>query len=365
MGPAPFTAMLLADLGADVVRIDRPPGRDALFGADTAKDVLNRGRRSLAVDLKTPAGRDLVLRLVARSDVLIEGFRPGVAERLGLGPDDCAAINPRFVYGRMTGWGQDGPLAAQAGHDIDYIALTGALWATGRPPDRPVPPLNLVGDFGGGAMFLAFGIMCALFESRTSGRGQVVDAAMVDGAAALTSIIWGMRAQGVWGAERGSNLLDSGAPFYEVYECADGKFLAIGAIEPQFYAELVARTGFDDGGLNQLDVGSWPEQKKRWATLFRTKSRDEWAQLLEFTDACAAPVLSWDEAPEHPHLLARGTFTQVAGITQPSPAPRFSRSQTDPPTPPATPGQHTGEVLDDLGLSADQVAALRADGVVS
>jgi alpha-methylacyl-CoA racemase len=363
LGPSPFAAMLLADLGADVVRIDRP-GPGAQLGGDAARDVLNRGRRSLAVDLKSPAGRNLVLELLGRSDVLLEGFRPGVAERLGLGPADCEAVNPRLVYGRMTGWGQDGPLAPYAGHDIDYIAVTGALWATGRPPDRPVPPLNLVGDFGGGGMFLAFGVMCALFEARTSGRGQVVDAAMVDGTAVLTSIIWGLRAQGIWGSERGANAFDTGAPWYEVYECADGRFLAVGAIEPQFYAELVARTGYDDGGLGQYDAASWPEQKKRWAALLRTRPRDEWARLLEHTDACAAPVLAWDEAPRHPHLAARGTFTEVDGVTQPAPAPRFSRTAASPPTRPATPGQHTAEVLGELGLDAARIEALRAAGVV-
>jgi alpha-methylacyl-CoA racemase len=364
LGAVPFAAMLLADLGADVVRVDRPAGPDSSpLATDPTRDVLNRGRRSVVVDLARPDGRDLVLRLAARSDVLLEGFRPGVTERLGLGPDDCAGVNPRLVYGRMTGWGQDGPLAATAGHDIDYIALTGVLRAVGRPPDRPVPPLNLLGDVGGGAMFLALGVVCAVLEARTSGRGQVVDAAMVDGTAVLTSLVWALKAQGRWDDDRGRNLLDSGAPFYEVYECADGEFIAVGALEPRFYAELVARTGLPPGP-DQYDRATWPEQKERWAALFRTRPRDEWARLLEHTDACAAPVLRWDEAPAHPHLAARGTYLTIDGVTQPAPAPRFSRTPAGVPAAPVAPGRDGGEVLAELGLSPAQIAALVSAGVV-
>jgi alpha-methylacyl-CoA racemase len=355
--------MLLADMGADVVRVERLTGGSPIGIAPTG-DLLNRSRRSIAVDLKSDEGRAVVLGLIERSDVLIEGFRPGVAERLGLGPQDCAAVNERLVYGRMTGWGQDGPLAPRAGHDINYIALTGALWATGRPPDRPVPPLNLVGDFGGGALFLAFGVVSAVLEARSSGRGQVVDAAMVDGTALLTTLMFGLRAQGLWKNERGANLLDSAAPFYDVYECADGRFLAVGALEPQFYAELVTRTGFDSAGQQQFDVASWPEQKARWAELFRSRPRDEWAQLLEGVDACAYPVLDWEEATRHPHMAARSTYVEVDGVVQPAPAPRFSRTPTDSPRPPVAPGAHTDALLAELGYAGDDIADLRERGVV-
>jgi alpha-methylacyl-CoA racemase len=349
IGPTPFAAMLLADLGAEVIRVERP-GATGPLGTDPTGDLLNRSRRSIAVDLKSSAGRELVLRLVSRSDVLLEGFRPGVAERLGLGPADCSAVNEKLVYGRMTGWGQSGPLASAAGHDIDYIAVTGALWATGRPPDRPVPPLNLVGDFGGGALFLVVGVLAALLECARSGQGQTVDAAMVDGTAVLTTMFWSLRNLGMWGSGRGSNLLDGGAPFYDVYECADGRFLAVGALEPQFYADLVSRTDFDDGGLAQYDVSAWPELRKRFTALFASRPRDEWVGLLEGTDACAAPVLSWDEAPSHPQLAARSTFVDVDGVTQPAPAPRFSRSVPDVPRPPRAPGADTDDVLRELGL---------------
>jgi alpha-methylacyl-CoA racemase len=363
LGPAPFAAMLLADMGADVVRVERLAGGSPIGIAPTG-DLLNRSRRSIAVDLKSDEGRAVVLGLAARSDVLIEGFRPGVAERLGLGPQDCAAVNERLVYGRMTGWGQDGPLAPRAGHDINYIALTGALWATGRPPDRPVPPLNLVGDFGGGALFLAFGVVSAVLEARSSGHGQVVDAAMVDGTALLTTLMFGLRSQGLWKNERGANLLDTGAPFYDVYECADGRFLAVGALEPQFYAELMARTGFDPEGQQQFDLARWPEQKARWAELFRTRPRDEWAQLLEGVDACAYPVLDWEEAPKHPHMAERGTYVEVDGVVQPAPAPRFSRTPADAPRPPVAPGADTNAVLAELGYAEDDIAGLRERGAV-
>jgi alpha-methylacyl-CoA racemase len=367
IGPGPFAAMLLADLGADVIRVDRvqavaAPGRPS-------RDVVNRGRRSIAVDLKHPAGRGTVLRLAERADVLIEGFRPGVAERLGLGPDDCAGVNPRLVYGRMTGWGQDGPYAPHAGHDINYISLAGALHACRRAGEAPVPPLNLLGDYGGGGMFLAFGVVCALLEAGRSGRGQVVDAAMVDGVATLTTMFYALRAMGVWADEPGTNLLDTGAPFYDLYECADGGYVSVGALEPQFYAELVRRTGFEADVpaadvAPQQDRASWPARKAAMAALFRSRARDEWCALLEHTDVCFAPVLSWTEAPAHPHNRARGTFVEHAGVVQPAPAPRFSRTPGALARPPASPGEHTDEVLGELGLSAGEVAALRSAGAV-
>jgi len=367
IGPGPFAGMMLSDMGADVVRVDRA---QAVGGSGGPPDMTARGRRSIALDLKHPQGRATLLRLVEEADALIEGFRPGVTERLGIGPADCAAVNERLVYGRMTGWGQDGPLAPYAGHDIDYIALTGALHATGRLPDRPVPPLNLVGDFGGGGMFLAFGIVCALLEARNSGRGQVVDAAMVDGAAVLSTFFYAVRGAGWWSDERGTNLLDTGAPFYDVYECADGKFLAVGALEPQFYAEFVRLTGFEgdlaDGDWPaQMDRASWPARKQAMAELLRTRSRAEWTALLEHTDACAAPVLSWAEAPEHPHNRARCTFVEVGGVTQPAPAPRFDRTPGAVARPPAGPGAHTDEVLAELGLEPDAIRALRESGAVA
>jgi alpha-methylacyl-CoA racemase len=352
IGPGPYAGMLLADMGADVVRVERPTGTPNPVTAPDAmaRDVVNRGKRSAAFDLKSAEGVDDVRRLVASADVLIEGFRPGVMERLGLGPDDCLRLNPRLVYGRMTGFGQDGPLAPHAGHDIGYIALTGALWATGRSDEKPVPALNLVGDYGGGSMFLVFGIMCALFERASSGRGQVVDAAMVDGAASLTTMFSALRAMGVWADERGANLLDTGAPFYEVYECADGKFLAVGALEPQFYAELVRLTGFrsdrpDQERFAQGNRASWPADKREWEALFRTKSRGEWAALLAESDACVQPVLDWVEARAHPHMTARGTFVEVAGVSQPAPAPRFSRTPGAVDGLPPSAGQHTADVM--------------------
>ncbi len=366
IGPAPFAGMMLSDMGADVVRVDR-----AQSAGDGARppDMTARGRRSLALDLKHPDGRATLLRLVASADALIEGFRPGVTERLGIGPAECAAVNPRLVYGRMTGWGQDGPLAPYAGHDIDYIALSGALHATGRLPDRPVPPLNLVGDFGGGGMFLAFGVACALLEARASGSGQVVDAAMVDGAAVLSTFFYAARGAGWWSDERGTNLLDTGAPFYDVYECADGRFLAVGALEPQFYAELVRLTGFESDrpvadAPHQLDPASWPDRKRSMTDLFRTRTRDQWCALLEHTDACAAPVLTWAEAPDHPHNKARRTFVDYEGVTQPAPAPRFSRTPAAIAGPPARPGQHTDDVLGEIGLDPAEISRLRDTGAV-
>ena len=326
LGPAPFCCMLLADHGADVLRIARPGTHEEAAHADPT-DVLARGRRTVSLDLRQSAGVAAALALIAQADVLVEGFRPGVMERLGLGPEVCLERNPALVYGRMTGWGQSGPLAHAAGHDINYVALSGALHAIGRPGDAPVPPMNLVGDFGGGGMMLAFGLMAALYEARRSGRGQVIDAAMTDGAALLSAMIYGMKSAGRWTSQRGENLLDGGAPFYDTYACADGKYIAIGAIEPQFYAQLRARCGIEDALFDaQMEAARWPLLKLRLADIFRTRTRAEWCALLEGSDACFAPVLDWDEAPEHPHNRARDTFVCLDGVTQPAAAPRFSRT---------------------------------------
>lgn len=366
LAPAPFGCMILSDLGADVLRVERPescgPGRPEPV------DPLTRGRRSIGLNLKDPAGIDLLLDLLERSDVLVEGFRPGVTERLGFGPDVCAERNPRLIYARMTGWGQDGPLAPTAGHDIDYIGISGALHPIGRAGERPVPPLNLVGDFGGGGMLLAIGVLAALVERQRSGLGQVVDAAMVDGSALLTSFIYGLRARGVWRDERGVNLLDGGAPFYDTYATADGEFVAVGALEPQFYAALLKGLGLEGTGLPaQMDTARWPTLRETFAATFATRTRDEWAQVFAGTDACVAPVLSPAEAPSHPHNTARGTFTDIGGITQPAPAPRFGRSAAERPTPPRRPGADTDDVLgaDGLGLHPAEIADLRARRVVA
>jgi alpha-methylacyl-CoA racemase len=329
---------------------------------------MNRGRRSIGVDLKNPDGVETVLTMVERADALIEGFRPGVTERLGIGPDACLARNPRLVYGRMTGWGQEGPMAPMAGHDMNYIAIAGALGAIGRPDERPQPPLNLVGDFGGGGMLLAFGIVCGVVEARTSGQGQVVDAAMVDGTAVLTTFMHGLMAMGAWKDERGVNMLDSGAHFYEVYECADGRFLSVGAIEPQFYAVLLERTGLADDPefAQQNDKSRWPHLKERLAAVIATRTRDEWAAVFDGTDGCVAPVLSLGEAPTHPHNVARGTFVERGGIVQPAPAPRFSRTTAEISRPPAHAGQHTDEILADvLGLPDGKIGALHDAGIVA
>ena len=367
IGPGPFAAMVLSDLGADVLRVDRA---QAVRGGDPERpplDILNRGRRSIGVDLKNPDGVQTVLKLAETADALIEGFRPGVAERLGIGPDDCLARNPKLVYGRMTGWGQDGPMASAAGHDINYIALAGALEPIGRAGQAPVPPLNLVGDFGGGGMLLALGVVSALLEASRSGKGQVVDAAMVDGAATLMSMFHGMKAMGFWTEERGTNLLDTGAHFYDVFECADGKYVSIGSIEPQFYAELLRLTGLeDDDALKaQMNRAEWPALKEKLAATFRSKTRDEWSSIMEGSDVCFAPVLSLSEAPAHPHNVARGTFVDVAGVVQPAPAPRFSRTPGTISRPPAHPGQHTDEALTDWGFTGDEVAKLRETGAVA
>ncbi len=366
IGPGPFAAMALADLGAEIIRIDRT-GNVLKGDPDVPPaDLLNRGRRSIAVDLKSPEGVEVVLSLIERADALIEGFRPGVMERLGLGPDVCAERNPKLVYGRMTGWGQDGPYAHTAGHDINYIALAGALDPIGRRGEGPVPPLNLVGDFGGGGMLLALGICAALVEAGRSGEGQVVDAAMVDGAALLTTMFHSFIAMGIWNDERGTNMLDSGAHYYDVYETADGEYVSIGSIEPQFYAELLRLTGLEGEDLPwQHDRNQWPELKDRLAKIFREKTRDEWCEVMEGTDVCFAPVLSLHEAPEHPHNVHRGTFTEVAGITQPAPAPRFSRTPGAITSPPPHAGQHTDEVLTDWGVAdAARIAELREAGAV-
>jgi len=369
IGPGPFAGMLLADAGADVVRVDRPdagaPGGGP--GGTGPVDVVGRGRRSIAVDLKSSRGVEVVLRLVEGADVVFEGFRPGVAERLGIGPDVCLARNPALVYGRMTGWGQEGPLAQAAGHDIAYIALAGALGLVGRPEEPPPPPVNVVGDYGGGGMLLAFGVVCALLEARSTGRGQVVDAAVVDGTALLTALFHGLRAAGRWRDARSANLLDGGAPFYRSYECADGRHVAVGALEPKFTAELLDRLGIgpdDEMRRRWYDPAAWPELHERVAELFRTRSRDEWCALLEGTDACVAPVLSLAEAPGHPHNVARGTFTEVAGVVQPAPAPRFSATPGAVVRPPPLPGQHTDEVLRECGYGDREIAELRASSAV-
>jgi alpha-methylacyl-CoA racemase len=360
IGPGPFCAMMLADMGAEVLRIDRSGAADLGLPVEPRFSVLHRGRRSVAMDLKQPAAIDAVKRLVARADALIEGFRPGVMERLGLGPDECLAANPRLVYGRMTGWGQEGPMAAAAGHDINYIALSGVLHSIGRRGSAPVPPLNLVGDFGGGGMYLAFGVVCALLEAGRSGRGQVVDAAMVDGAASLAAAVFGLRAKGMWNDERGDNILDSGAPWYDVYETQDGKYVAIGSIEGRFYGDLLRLTGLTGEALPpQWDKARWGELRARFTEVFKQKTRDEWGRIMEGSDVCFAPVLSMAEAPVHPHNRARGTFVEVDGVPQPGPAPRFSRTPGGISRPPAAPGQHTEEALRDWGFSADELADLR------
>jgi alpha-methylacyl-CoA racemase len=337
IGPGPHAAMVLGDLGAEVVRIDRPAGGLDL-GGDTVPDPTLRGRRRVAADLKDPAGREAVLRLVERADVLIEGYRPGVTERLGVGPADCHARNPRLVYARMTGWGQDGPLAQRAGHDINYISLTGLLHAIGRAGERPVVPLNLVGDFGGGSMLLLVGVLSALWEAQRSGQGQVVDAAMVDGASVLGQMFWGFLAQKVWVDQPASNLLDGAAPFYDTYTCADGRHVAVGAIEPQFYAALLAGLGLADADLpGQHDRDAWPGLKARFAEVFATRSRDEWAEAFAGTDACVTPVLAFGEVAAHPHVSARGTIVDPGGVSQAAPAPRFSRTAPAVPEPAAAP----------------------------
>jgi alpha-methylacyl-CoA racemase len=365
IGPGPMAAMMLGDMGANVIRIDRTTPSPADGFADPRFSVHNRSRRSVSIDLQRSEGIDLALRLVTRADALIEPFRPGVAERLGVGPEPCLKANPRLVYGRMTGWGQDGPLARAAGHDINYIALTGLLHAIGRGGDRPVPPLNLVGDYGGGGMLLAFGIVCGLLEAQRSGKGQVVDAAMVDGAALLFGALFGLHSAGFWKDRRGANLLDGAAPFYDVYETKDGKYVSIGSIEPQFYTLLLEKTGLGEDSLPpQMDRTAWPDMKERFAAVFRSRTRDEWCALMEATDVCFAPVLSIAEAPEHPHARARGAYVDVAGAPQPAPAPRFSRTPGAVQQPGPRRGAHTDEVLRECGADASEIEKLRAAGVI-
>lgn len=379
LGPGPFAGMILADLGAEVIRVDRAGSAGSLRAkgdsvpTDTVPtDTLGRGRKSIAVDLKNPDGAEVVLKLVERADAIFEGLRPGVTERLGVGPDACMKRNPKIVYGRMTGWGQDGPYANAAGHDINYAALSGALSMIGRAGEPPVPPVNFLADFGGGGMFLALGIVSALWESARSGKGQVVDTAMVDGAALLSNMMYGFAASGMWQWEKGTNLLDTGAWYYDTYETSDGKYVSFGSLEPQFFTEMLRITGLaddvDGGGPvpNPMDRSTWPEMKRRMAKLVSTKTRDEWCKLLEHTDACFAPVLTPPEAMEHPHNKARGTFVDVGGVKQPAPAPRFSRTKPDVPTPAAAAGAQTDDILSSvLRLSKDEVASLRSKGAVA
>lgn len=374
IGAAPFGCMILADLGADVIRLDHPAlvhgpsgGRyEALANTNSATDVLNRGRRFVSIDLKKPEGRSLFFQLVSSSDVLVEGFRPGVVERLGVGPEQCFVHNRRLVFARATGWGQEGPLAHTAGHDIDYIAVAGALGLVGREEGAPVPPASFLGDFAGGGMLLVIGILSALFEAESSQMGQVVDAAMVDGAALLTAAIHGMRAGGYWGDRRGTNLLDTGAPFYDVYETADGQHVAVGACEPEFYAELIKVLELDSASLPpQLDRAGWPELRRQFADAFAMRTRDEWAELFEGTDACVAPVLGLGEVPTHAHNQARHTFVEVDGVVQPAPAPRFSRTPGAISRGPRSPGSDTDRVLTDLGISEDRIAVLRGLGAIA
>jgi alpha-methylacyl-CoA racemase len=372
MGPGPFAAMMLADMGADVIRVDRLAGDGELpdterrvRGQDPSRYVMHRGRRSIAVDLKHPRAGELVLRLVQHADALIEGFRPGVAERLGLSPDACLARNPRLVYGRMTGWGQDGPIAPRAGHDINYIALSGALANFAREGQPPVPPVNLVGDMGGGGLMLAFGVVCAVLHACRSGQGQVVDAAIVDGSAVLTAMLYGLRAQGRWTETPGTNFADTGAPYYDVYETADGRYLAVGAIEPRFYNVLLRGLGLPpEDEREQNDRATWPDKKRLFARIFQSRTRDEWAEVFAATDACVTPVLSLDEAARHPHNQARHTFAELDGIWQPAPAPRFSQTAVKLTRRPPLPGEHTGEVLAELGFEPDEIARYRDARVI-
>ncbi len=367
IGPGPFAAMMLADMGAEVIRVERT---QAVKGSATDEphfDVLLRGRRNIAIDLKNPQGLETLLVLIQSADALIEGFRPGVMERLGVGPEACMARNQKLVFGRMTGWGQHGPLSEASGHDINYISLAGALAHFARAGESPVPPLNMVGDFGGGGMFLAFGVVCGILESQKSGKGQVIDSAMVDGVAVLMSMFWAFRQVGYFDETKpGTNLLDTGAHFYDVYECSDAKFVSIGSIEPQFYAVLMEKTGLSDDPMfaNQMDSTRWPELKARMAEVMLTKTSAEWCALMEGSDVCFAPVLTMSEAAKHPHNVERKTFIDVAGITQPAPAPRFSRTTNSVPTPPAHPGQHSREILRDWGFADSTIESLIVSGAV-
>ncbi|HVC56219.1 MAG TPA: CaiB/BaiF CoA-transferase family protein [Stellaceae bacterium] len=369
IGPAPFCAMLLSDMGAEVIRIDRAAnvGRDVgREGEDPRFGLLQRGRRNIAVDLKNPAGVAAALRLVDQADALIEGFRPGVMERLGLGPEICLKRNGKLVYGRMTGWGQDGPIAHTAGHDINYIALSGALHAIGPAGGPPIPPLNLIGDFGGGALYLAMGVLAGIVSARTTGKGQVIDCSMVEGSASLMMMMYGALAAGAWREARGSNRTDGGAPFYHVYETQDGEHVAIGSIEPQFYAQLLKHTGLADTELPaQGDRAAWPDMQRRLAQIFKAKTRAEWTQIMEQTDICFAPVLRMSEALAHPHNRHRQSFVEIDGVPQPAPAPRFLGTPSRVQRPPARVGEHTDAILGDWGFAADEIAALHRSGAVA
>lgn len=365
IGPGPFAAMMLSDMGAEVIRVER--AQAVRPGAGPNKDVLQRNRRNIAIDLKSDAGRDALMQLVEGADALIEGFRPGVMERLGVGPAECLARNPKLVFGRMTGWGQTGPYAQSAGHDINYISLAGSLAHFGRAGEAPVPPLNMVGDFGGGGMFLAYGVVCALLEAQRSGTGQVVDTAMVDGAAVLMSMFWAFKEMGAFNENApGTNLLDTGAHFYDVYQCSDGTYISIGSIEPQFYAELLRLTGLegDEEFAKQMDNSGWTHLKGRLTELFKTKTRAEWCELMEHTDVCFAPVLTMSEAADHPHNRERNTFVEYDGVVQPAPAPRFSRTEASISRPPARAGEHTRDVLADWGFDSAAIDSLFESGAV-
>ena len=362
IGPGPFCGMVLADLGVEIIRVDRA----SAIGTGSKQDAANRGKKSIAVDLKSEEGVEVVLKLVETADAIFEGFRPGVMERLGLGPDVCLERNERIVFGRMTGWGQEGPLANAAGHDINYISLTGALAAIGRPGSPPVPPLNLIGDFGGGGMLLALGLLAALLESKESKKGQVVDAAMTDGSALLMTMIYSMYSSGMWKTSMGSNLLDGGSHFYDTYECKDGKFISLGSIEPQFYALLCQIAELDESIFGkQMSRDSWPEQKEAIKIIILDKTRDEWCELMEGTDVCFAPVLDMSEAPKHPHNVERKTFIDLEGVTQPAPAPRFSRTEPEVVSSPSVVGEHTDEVLTSIGFSDEDINTLKTSGAVA
>ena len=365
IGPGPFAAMMLADMGAEVIRVERAQSVKGAAPATAHWDTLLRGRKNIAIDLKNPQGVEALLQLVEKADAIIEGFRPGVMERLGIGPTECAKRNPKIVFGRMTGWGQDGPYAPLAGHDINYIALAGALAHFARKDEAPVPPLNMVGDFGGGGMFLAFGVVCALLETQKSGKGQVIDAAMIDGSATLMSMFWAMKSIGMFNENApGTNLLDTGAHFYDVFQCQDDKYISIGSIEPQFYALLLEKTGLtnDPAFAKQMDPSQWPTLKAKLQDVIKQKTQAQWCEIMEGTDVCFAPVLTMTEATQHPHHIARNTFINIAGVTQPAPAPRFSRTSPETPTPPAHAGQHSTQILNEWGIS--NINELLASGAV-
>lgn len=363
IGPGPFCAQMLADMGAEIVRIDRKG--ESLLEQDARYDILHRNRRSVAVDLKNPEGVKAVLKLISNAEALIEGFRPGVMEKLGLGPEVCLEQNPKLVYGRMTGWGQDGPLSQAAGHDINYISLSGALHAIGEKGKKPGVPLNLIGDFGGGGMMLAFGVMCGIYEAARSGQGQVVDMSMVEGSAALMGMFFGMFAGGLHSNDRGTNLLDGGAHFYDTYETADGKWISVGSIEPQFYALLLKHAGIgEDSFQNQMGTDKWPELKEQVTAIFKTKTRDEWCEIMEGTDVCFAPVLAFDEVMDHPHNKARGTLIDYNGVLQPAPAPRFSRTEPEMRFPPPKKGEHNDVALKDWGFDPEEIEGLKSSGAI-